>query len=629
MEQKEEIKKLTDYEHVRLRTEMYFGSRDPISMEVLIYDENFKPIIREETWIPALFTYYREIFDNALDEIVGFSSGDKIIFNLSFDNGIPVFEIEDNGRGIPIDKEIEGRPLPEMVFSNARTGRNFSERNNVVGTNGIGAAATNFCSEFFHVSTQRDNKKYYQEFRESGEGFNNLIIGKPKTREISSDKSFTRIHFKPSKKVFHSFTISEDFIKSRIIDSALSNPKVTFLYNGEKIKFPEKTEKILFPEFETIPFEIEEEGFYSKFILVPNFLNEGEFYHTIVNGIPAFNGGVHVEAFKKFFFSGILESLKRESKRRNLQPNKSDISEKLLVFNITRCKSPNFDSQSKTRLVNSEYFSTVKNFLNEKFFQNFVKKNPAFVEEIYKRCAERTDQKNKSETEKAFKKLVKKKIPKLIDACNSNRKETILFLAEGDSAIAGLVGVRNPKIHAGMPLRGKIMNVRGEDPKRILENKELSDITSAINLIPNKKANRNDLRFGKVFIAHDADPDGWNIGALLVNFFYSFWPELFDPKDPFLYIFLTPYIIAEKGKERKYWYSFNYNEFKPEDWKGWQITRAKGLGSLSKEDWRYSLENPVVFPIVEDEKLSFVLDLIFNDQKADERKLWIANQLTF
>src|SRR5690606_12089675 len=115
------------------------------------------------------------------------------------------------------------------------------------------------------------------------------------------------------------------------------------------------------------------------------------------------------------------------------------------------------------------------------------------------------------------------------------------------------------------------------------------------------------------------------IGALLMNFFYTFWPELFDPKQkPFIYIFQTPFIIAKKNKERVYFYGHNYSEFKQENIKGYKITRAKGLGALEESDWDYSLKSPELIEIVDDGNMKETLDMIFNKLRSDDRKTWMA-----
>lgn len=194
-----------------------------------------------------------------------------------------------------------------------------------------------------------------------------------------------------------------------------------------------------------------------------------------------------------------------------------------------------------------------------------------------------------------------------------------------NSAITGLSAVRDPAIHGGFPLKGKVLNVNGLNPKDVAQNKVLQDLMSATGLIIGQKAKIEDLRYGKIWVATDMDEDGKNIAALVINFFYTFWPELFqDQENPFLNIFQTPFVIAEKSGKKNYWYAHDYNTFDPEKWKGWSITRAKGLGTLVKEDWKYSIDNPVLEPIYDDGNLKDSLDLIFNGSKADDRKEWMG-----
>lgn len=290
--------------------------------------------------------------------------------------------------------------------------------------------------------------------------------------------------------------------------------------------------------------------------------------------------------------------------------------------------APYFANQAKTQLINDEVKPYIKSVLtDESLYKNIIKKNREWIDEIFQRCAERTQRKDENELERESKRNLRKKIPKLTDANNRDRKHCILALAEGDSAVSGAANVRNPKIHALLPLRGKILNAYDVQPKRILESQSTSDIMNAVGLIIGKKANREDLRYGQLWIMTDADVDGGNIQCLIVNFLYKFWPELFDPEDPFVYAFMTPYIIAEKGKESKYWYADNYHEFKPDEWKGWTITRCKGLGTLQKADWKYSFQNPKLIPLVYDNKLQKMLDLVFDGTRADDRKLWMSGEM--
>jgi DNA gyrase/topoisomerase IV subunit B len=197
-----------------------------------------------------------------------------------------------------------------------------------------------------------------------------------------------------------------------------------------------------------------------------------------------------------------------------------------------------------------------------------------------------------------------------------------------NSAISSVSSVRDPEIHGGLPLRGKILNVRGEPNKKILDNSIIQDIMSSIGLtLGNKNIKRSDLRYGQVWITCDADHDGANIMALLVNLFYLHWPELFDPNlPPFFMVFSTPFIIQEdKKKVRHYWYSDNWQEYNGDDWKGCPIpTRAKGLGSLEEIDWTNSLRNPKLIPLQDDGNLAELLKLLFDKDMADDRKKWMA-----
>lgn len=615
------IEKLSDYAHIRLRTAMYFGSPEIHTQEILIYEDNV-PVLKEMSWVPAVYTAFREVLDNALDEIVGYGNGNRI--DITYKPEDMIFSVQDNGAGIPIDWSDEYKQyLATLVLSEPRSGRNFRIREEVAGTNGIGCSATNYCSEWLKLEVWRDGKSFVQKFKE---GEKKLIFRKPTIKDIKSGKVGTKISFKLSSIVFTDLTLPLEFVYSRVYEVAMCNPLLKVYFNGTRIKVRPTPEKTIFGSTKPIIIEIKDAGFKSKFLLVPNFQKSGEHIHSIVNNILAFNNGVHMETFRRFFYYGMIAALGRESKRRKLKPNRSDLNEGLLIFNVTNMKAPNFDSQSKTRLINEEAAKIVRIQLEEeKLFKSIITKNKAWIEEIFARCEARTQKKDASDVSKISKKMMRGKVPDLRDATGKDRTKCILFLGEGKSAISGMNNERDPKIHGGLPLRGKVLNVNGESMKTVLANQALFSIMASIGLTLGEVSDRRRLRYGKVFIAHDMDQDGLNIGALLINFFYTYWPELFDPEqEPFFFIFMTPYVIAKKGKERKYWYARNYHEFNPADYKGWAITRAKGLGTLEKQDWRYSLDNPELYAILDDGKLKEALDLVFNGSRADDRKIWIG-----
>lgn len=623
-----EIEKLSDFQHARIRTEMYLSSRDPHTQTVLEY-ENGKPVPRETSWVPAVFVAFREIFDNALDEVITHGNGDRI--DVVFKPETMTFIIEDNGRGIPITMDKKHKMYQAtMAVADTKAGRNFGDRGASRGLNGVGASIVNYCSEYFQLDIHRDKMHFSQRFHE-GKGDRNasLVIESPLILPTKTRTTGTRIEFRLSKHVFKDMRLPESFIKSRMFEAALCYPNLKLSYNGQKIAIPAKggVEKTLFPDVKPIYLEMDAPGFNSRFWLVPQFFAEGqEFTHGLVNAIPVFNGGVHIETFRRSFFSGMLKAMERESKRKKLSPNRSDIADGMLLYNITQMDAPAFDSQSKTRLINENVATIVsKNLDDPDFFKNVIKKNPEWIEQIYARCAERTMKKDDAEASKAAKKNLRSKVEELEDACGADRSKCILFLGEGRSAISGMVEARDPNLHGGLPLRGKVLNVHGESNKTVLENDALAKIMAAIGLVPGQRVNRHALRYGKVYITTDADEDGKNIAALLVNFFYTLWPELFDPeKPPFVYVFDTPLIIATRGKNRKYWYNENYHDFDSAAHSGWEITRAKGLAALKRDDWRWVLANPKARPIIEDGDLKSALDLLFNPKLADKRKEWIG-----
>ena len=623
----DEIKRLSPYQHVRLRGTMYFGSTTLHTQQTLDFTGE-KATIKEQSWVPAVFCCAREILDNSLDEVVAHGHGSRI--DVTYDADTMTFSVEDDGRGIPIDWDPDhNMHKATLALSELMAGRNFDERTNTAGMNGIGASGVNFCSEYFLVDVHRDGQRFQQKFEEGNEIFGDALqVGKPKITS-KQGKSGTKITFKLSQHVFKDLTLPEQFLKSRITEVAYANPHIKFKFNGEQIK-TRKGSQALFTGYDpvVITAHVPDKQFESEFILVPQFVESGDISHSLVNNIPVFNGGTQIDSFKKHFVVNLLNQLTRESKRRGLTPNRTDVLDTLLIYNVTRMIKPDFDSQSKTRLINEEVEVYIRTALDdEKLYKRIVRDHKSWIDQIYSRCAARTQKKDDAETAKLARKVLRTKVPKLMDATGKDRTKCILLLTEGDSAISMMSAVRDPEVHGGLPLRGKILNVRGESNKTILDNAICQDIMSSIGLVLGQKVNRSDLRYGQVWITCDADTDGANIMALLCNFFHLGWPELFDPdQPPFFLVFSTPFIIQEDKKGmRHYWYSDDVHEYDPDTWKGSpKPTRAKGLGSLEEVDWANSLTKPRLIPLVDDGKLAQTLDVLFNKSKADERKVWMG-----
>jgi len=263
---------------------MYLGSRSPHTQTVINWTGK-QLEAQEVTWTPAMYCAFREIFDNALDEVIGHSSGSRI--DVSYDESSAKFSVKDDGRGIPIDwDENENMHKATMVLVYPRAGRNFGERGEVRGTNGIGSSATIHCCETSTVTVYRDGNKV-----------KDLQVSEPKITK-SSGKSGTELTFTLSKSVFKHRILPTSFVQARVYEVAANHPNIKFTFNGEKVTVKNTVEKTFFSDKSFIKIVSEADKFLSTFYLVPNFSAEGEYVHSTVNDIPAFNGGHHIDVFK-------------------------------------------------------------------------------------------------------------------------------------------------------------------------------------------------------------------------------------------------------------------------------------------------------------------------------------------
>jgi DNA gyrase/topoisomerase IV subunit B len=624
---------LNDYQHARLRTEMYLGSREPHT-QVICHFDGEQLVHREFTWVPALYTGLRELIDNALDEMVGYGNGNTL--RVDYDEETMTFCVEDNGQGLPIDeqKELGKGPAASILLGKARAGSNFEERGQVAGTNGLGAACTNFTSEWFKLEVWQANKRLNHQWAEGtygGQDIHKTTYG-PSISAGAKGRTGTKITYKPSAKVFEHMLLPTEFVQGRLWDIAVSNPKLKIIFNGTRLMPERGRDPVMatyFPLVAAGKVTFKNGNFDSTFYVIPDFNGDDEVVHSVVNNLPALQGGAHIEAFRNLFYPAAMAELARPRGnpfvKEKLTLTRSDIANGMLIFNVTTMDGPNFDSQTKSRLI-TEVRKTMKEAFDEFEVGSIFRGNAKWVEMIADRCRRRTSSRDDKDVAKEQKKLSKAKIAKLTDAVGKDRSKCTLFLGEGDSALNQMMNVRDPDCHGCLPLSGKILNVHGVTAKKAIENKALLNIMTAVGLQIGKKAFPAALRYGRIYIATDEDEDGKNIMALLINFLYRFWPELFD--EEYIFKFSTPFIIAHKGKQTKYIYADDYPEFQANlgKWKGWSITRAKGLGSLEEPDWVHALAKPALIPIVDDGDLKETLDLIFNPKRADDRKEWLSDE---
>lgn len=618
----DQIKVLDDREHVRLRTNVYLGTMEATTFPVPVFGQG-KFEIKEFTFIPAVYKAVGEILDNTLDEFTKIKTGSKkLSIEAAPEEG--KYSIEDNGRGIPIDKhpDVPGKYGPEVALGMLRSGRNFndsSKEEGVIGVNGVGSACVNYCCSKFEVEIHRDNKKYVQKFSEGA-----LKVQPPKITSSASDKTGTCVAFELDRGVFKNVSLDEQLIRNRAMEIAFNCPDVAVSYNGEKFKYKRGFDEVIKEiSNDYYCFESKNMTFYVAFDLSKK---RDEYVFTWVNNSYLFDGGLCNTQFLNAFSSSVEEHLASDAKKLKCTIAKDDVKEGLVVFGFLKLKDAKYDSQAKTRLTGPNLRNEMAELV-QKNWTSFARNNKAWLEKVLERAERRHHKEADKDAEKEMEKRKRSKVAELIDATSRDRSVCRLFITEGDSAMSNITEVREPLTDAAYPLGGKINNVYDARPAEILKMGKLTDTLAAIGLTPGKEADRRQLRYGKVVIATDADTDGGDIFTLLICLFYKNWPELFDPKKPpFFYRLLAPNVSAVKGGKRLHFRNRAEYEEKKDTLSGYTIKYYKGLGTMVLEDWEMLINNEKAFiPIVDDGKFEDTLKLLFSDD-ADARKKWLMTK---
>jgi DNA gyrase/topoisomerase IV subunit B len=198
------------------------------------------------------------------------------------------------------------------------------------------------------------------------------------------------------------------------------------------------------------------------------------------------------------------------------------------------------------------------------------------------------------------------------------------LITEGKSAKSQVSDARNPETIAAYALTGKVNNVYGASPSAVLKMGKLTNLLKATGLVPGQPANPDTLNYGRIVIAADADHDGDDITTILINVFYQFWPNLFDPARPIIYRLIAPNVCLVKGKQRKHFPNRDQYERNKHAYDNtWEVNYYKGLGSMTTKDWEMVLNDDKAFvPVVDDGTLGPTLELLFS-KDADARKDWL------
>lgn len=614
-----DIQVLSDFEHVRLRTNVYLGNMNPTTYEVpVLTSDKFE--LQNVEFIPSVLKCLIEIIDNSSDELLKFNPKNKTIV-VESDPLKGTYTVSDNGRGVPIDIHETGKHTPEVVFGSLRSGRNFNDAEKDVGqrgTNGVGSSCVMACSTDFDVTIYRDNKRYIQKFKNGGSD-----VSKPKITECNKP-SGTQVSFTLDPTIFKTISLPEVVAKNTVIDYALTNPGLTVEYNGTKYKFKKGLQDLV----DTISkngsyfkFDVKDETMVGEiFVIFDGYESIDEKMLTWINSCYLYDGGLCNTQIFNALVDGVTDSLKSAAKKAQCEVTKNDVRQNLIIVSSFKIKNPEYDAQSKTRYTGPSLRNQIQTAFAEQW-ASFNRKSKDWYATIIERAVARHSIDSNKNAEKAIKKQSASKIEGLRDATGKRRSLCRLFVTEGLSAAGQITEVRDPEIDGIFTLTGKVNNVYGSTVAELMKMGKLVDLIAAIGLVPGKKADRSLLRFGQVVISTDADFDGDDINTLLVNVFYQFWPELFDEKNPFVYRLIAPSLVLSRGDKRIH---LNKEEV-PTQYKTWDREYMKGLGSMIKQDWVQLLtnSNESIVAIVDDGKMKDTLELLFGDDTG-ARKLWLT-----
>ena len=540
----EQIHVLEGLEAVRKRPAMYIGSTSSRGLHHLVY----------------------EVVDNSIDEaLAGYCSDIKVIIHK--DNSITVV---DNGRGIPVDMmKKEKKPAVEVIMTVLHAGGKFGDGGYKVsgGLHGVGVTCVNALSEKMEVEVRRGGKCYGIEFRK---GKTTKKLYEKGDCEVTG----TTVHFLPDASIFTETEYSYDTLRLRIRELAFLNKGITISLTDERgegrsesfhfaggiieyVSFLDKNKDKLNPK----PIYLEGE---KNNIIVEVAMQYCDTYSenifTYVNNINTEEGGTHLSGFRKAL-TRTINAYARNNKI--LKDNEDalsgdDVREGLTAVLSLKVPNPQFESQTKIKLGNSEVMPIVDNLVGDTLAE-FMEENPSIAKKLVEKAiiAARARMAARKARE-----LTRRKnamdlggLPgKLADCKSRNVEDTEIYLVEGDSAGGSAKQGRNSDFQAILPLRGKILNVEKARLDKVLSSEEIRNMITAFGCGIGDDFNLAKARYGKIIIMTDADVDGAHIRTLLLTFFYRYMQPLI--KEGHVFIAQPPlYLIRKSQKQHFYAYS--------------------------------------------------------------------------
>lgn len=540
----EQIHVLEGLEAVRKRPAMYIGSTSSRGLHHLVY----------------------EVVDNSIDEaLAGYCSDIKVIIHK--DNSITVI---DNGRGIPVDMmKKEKKPAVEVIMTVLHAGGKFGDGGYKVsgGLHGVGVTCVNALSEHMEVEVRRGGKCYGIEFAKGK-------TSKKLYEKGDCETTGTTVHFKPDATIFTETEYSYDTLRLRIRELAFLNKGITISLTDERaedksetfhfaggiieyVEFMDKDKDKINPK----PIYLEGE---KNAVIVEVAMQYCDTYSenifTYVNNINTEEGGTHLSGFRK----ALTRTINAYARKTNmLKENEDalsgdDVREGLTAVLSLKVQNPQFESQTKIKLGNSEVMPIVDNLVGDTLAE-FMEENPQVAKKLVEKAI--IAARARLAARKA-RELTRRKnamdlggLPgKLADCKSRNVEDTEIYLVEGDSAGGSAKQGRNSDFQAILPLRGKILNVEKARLDKVLSSEEIRNMITAFGCGIGDDFNLEKARYGKIIIMTDADVDGAHIRTLMLTFFYRYMQPLI--KEGHVFIAQPPlYLIRKNQKQHYYAYS--------------------------------------------------------------------------
>ncbi|GEM87474.1 DNA topoisomerase subunit B [Meiothermus granaticius] len=555
---------------------------------------------------------FKEILDNSVDEaLAGYAT--EIITTLNKDGSLTV---EDNGRGVPVDyMPGEGKPAVEVIYTVLHAGGKFEEGAYKVagGLHGVGASVVNALSEFTIVDVFRDDRQYRIEFSR-GEVVKRLHV----VDEFAKGKRGTRVTFRPDPQIFgaeQKFEASRLRVRLREVSFLVAGLKLVFkdeIHQKEEVfldkggvgsfaKYRADGEELLYDKPVLLQGQVEAVGVDVGLVHTKGYSAN---LVSFANMIPTADGGTHISGFKTAYTRAINAYAKKAGlvKDKDIEPTGEDLLEGVSAVVSIKIPQPQFEGQTKGKLLNPEASTAVSKVVYERFSE-YLEENPRVAKLIYEK-AQRAAQAR--EAARKAKDLVRRSNPlesddlpgKLADCQSEDPAEAELFIVEGDSAGGSAKSGRDRRFQAILPLRGKILNVEKAGLSKALKNAEVRAMVAAIGAgiggtQDEAHFNLETLRYHKIIIMTDADVDGSHIRTLLLTFFYRYLRPIIE--QGYLYVAQPPLYGIRVGKSKTIEYLFDDEALKKAlasiGDKPYELQRFKGLGEMNAEQlWETTMD---------------------------------------